>query len=65
MLAPEVINEGVISARFGHVMLAAGEHDTLQASAEDHLLAAVDPATLDILIYNRHFIMADRAARSS
>lgn len=55
----EVINEGFIRARFGHVMLTVGEHIFHEAGAEDHLPAAVDPATLDILTDNRHFTIAD------
>lgn len=59
LLAPEVINEGIISARMGQVVLAAGERITLDAGAYGHLKVAVDPATVSTLVDNRHLVQAD------
>ncbi|MFZ3019051.1 MAG: MBG domain-containing protein [Gallionella sp.] len=59
LLAPEAINEGVISARLGNVVLAAGERITLEAGAGGHLHVAVDPATVSALVENRHLVQAD------
>ncbi|GAB1394402.1 GLUG motif-containing protein [Rhodocyclaceae bacterium] len=59
LLAPEAINEGVIAARLGNVVLAAGERITLEAGAGGHLHVAVDPATVSALVENRHLVQAD------
>lgn len=59
LLAPEVRNEGVISARLGNVVLAAGERVTLEAGANGRLRVAVDPATVATLVDNRQMIVAD------
>lgn len=59
LLAPEARNEGVIRARFGNVALAGGNRITLASGANGHLQVAVDPATVDTLIENRHLIVAD------
>lgn len=59
LLAPTVINEGVISARLGDVALAAGERITLEAGADGRLQVAVEAATLRTLIDNRQLIVAD------
>ncbi|MDO9226821.1 MAG: filamentous hemagglutinin N-terminal domain-containing protein [Pseudomonadota bacterium] len=59
LFAPEVRNEGLISARLGNVALAAGDQITLEAGADGHLRIAVDPATVHTLIENRHLIQAD------
>lgn len=59
LLAPEVRNEGVIAARLGNVVLAAGDRITLDAGADGFLKVAVDPATIATLIENRHLIQAD------
>ncbi|MDZ4255093.1 MAG: filamentous hemagglutinin N-terminal domain-containing protein [Sulfuritalea sp.] len=59
LLAPEVRNEGIISARLGNVVLAAGERVTLDAGADGFLKVAVDPATISAVVENRHVIQAD------
>ena len=45
LLAPEVINEGVISAQLGTVALAAGDAVTLELSGNQLLGVKVDPAS--------------------
>lgn len=59
LLAPEVINEGVVSARLGSVAFAAGERATLSVGADGRLSVALDPATVNTLIENRHLVQAD------
>lgn len=59
LLAPTVVNEGVIAARLGNVALAAGDKITLAAGADGLLQLAIDPATLQTLIDNRQLIVAD------
>lgn len=59
LMAPEVRNEGVLSARLGTIALAAGEAVTLQLGSGAPLAVQVDPATIDVLLENRHLIQAD------
>ena len=59
LLAPEVINEGVVSARLGSVAFAAGERATLSVGADGRLSVALDPATVNTLVENRHLVQAD------
>ncbi len=59
LLAPEVRNEGVLSARLGTVAMAAGEAVTLNLDGSQLLSVQVDPATVDVLLENRHLIAAD------
>lgn len=59
LLAPTVVNEGVITARLGNVTLAAGDRITLDGGAGGLLQLAIDPATLQTLIDNRQLIVAD------
>ena len=58
LMAPEVRNEGVISARAGAVLLAGGE--AIQLDFADTSLASVQitPAQLRTLVENRHAILA-------
>ncbi|HKO08714.1 MAG TPA: filamentous hemagglutinin N-terminal domain-containing protein, partial [Alphaproteobacteria bacterium] len=58
LLAPEVINQGVISAQLGTVALAAGEKVTLDFSGQGLVGIAVDPATVKALIENHNLIAA-------
>ncbi|HUI18703.1 MAG TPA: filamentous hemagglutinin N-terminal domain-containing protein, partial [Alphaproteobacteria bacterium] len=58
LLAPTVINQGVVSARLGTVVLAAGETVTLQFSGTSLVSVAVDPATVRALIENHNLIAA-------
>ncbi|MCE4556605.1 YDG domain-containing protein, partial [Roseateles cellulosilyticus] len=59
LLAPEVRNEGVISARLGTVALAGGDAVTLNFDGSQLLGIKVDPSTLDTLIENRQALVAD------
>jgi len=59
LLAPTVKNEGVLSARLGNVVLAAGDRITLDGGANGYLQVAVEPATVKTLVENRQMIVAD------
>ncbi len=59
LLAPEVRNEGVISARMGTVALAAGDAVTLGISGQRLVDVQVDRASIDTLVENRHLIRAE------
>ena len=59
LLAANVVNEGVISARLGHVVLAGGDRVAMDAGADGLLKVSVDPATVRSLIDNRQLIVAD------
>ena len=59
LLAPEVINEGVVAALAGSVVFAAGEKVTLDFAGDGLLHVEVDPSTIDTLIENKHLVMAD------
>jgi filamentous hemagglutinin family protein len=57
LLAPEVRNEGVVSATLGTVALASGQAITLQTSGL--LSVAVDQGALESLIENKHLVKAE------
>ncbi|MBN9421294.1 MAG: filamentous hemagglutinin N-terminal domain-containing protein, partial [Candidatus Accumulibacter sp.] len=59
LLAPTVSNEGIVTARLGSVVMAAGDRITLDAGANGLLQVAVDPATVKTLIENKQLIVAD------
>jgi filamentous hemagglutinin family protein len=59
LLAPEVINEGVVIARQGSVALAAGDAITLSISGERLVDVQVSKAQYDTLVENRHLIVAE------
>ncbi|MBW7900056.1 MAG: filamentous hemagglutinin N-terminal domain-containing protein [Rhodocyclaceae bacterium] len=59
LLAPAVKNDGIVSARLGKVVLAAGERIALDIDADGLLSVAVDPAAVKTLIENRQLIVAD------
>jgi filamentous hemagglutinin family protein len=59
LLAPEVRNEGVITARLGSVALAAGNQVTLDFAGDRLVSLAVDQAAVNALVENRHLIQAD------
>ena len=71
LLAPEVRNEGIIRAKLGAVVLAAGEEVTLTNSASG-LTVVINKGSLNALIENRQLIstedgnvfMSARAANS-
>ena len=58
LLAPEVINKGVITATLGTVALAAGEAVTLDFSGDGLVGISVDPAQVRTLIANHNLIAA-------
>jgi filamentous hemagglutinin family protein len=59
LLAPTVKNEGILSARLGNVVLAAGDRITLDGGANGYLQVAVEPATVKTLVENKQMIVAD------
>ncbi len=58
LLAPHVLNEGVISAPMGSVALVAGEAVTLGITGQAKLGVQVDKASIDTLVENRHLVQA-------
>lgn len=59
LLAPEVRNEGVISARLGTVALATGDELRLDFAGDRLIEVKVDKATVDGLIDNKNLIEAE------
>ena len=60
LLAPEVRNSGLILARKGTVVLAAGEAVTLQINSKDQLQGVViEPGAWKALVDNRHVVEAE------
>lgn len=59
LLAPEVRNEGVVSAQFGTVALAAGEAVTMDLAGSTLLGVKVDPASVKALVDNRQLVQAE------
>jgi len=59
LLAPKVRNEGVIAAREGTVTLAAGDAVTLSITGNRLIDVAVDQASIDTLVENKHLVQAD------
>ena len=59
LLAPEVRNEGVISATLGTALLAAGDTVTLHLHNGSLLSYTIDQGTLNALAENKHLIRAD------
>jgi filamentous hemagglutinin family protein len=59
LLAPEVINQGLISARLGTVALAAGDKVSLDIKGDGLLSFKIDKAALKALAENRGLIQAD------
>ena len=59
MLAPEVINQGLITARLGSVALAAGDKVSLDIKGGGLLSFNIDKAALTALAENRGLIQAD------
>ncbi|MBX3452909.1 filamentous hemagglutinin N-terminal domain-containing protein [Ferrovibrio sp.] len=57
LLAPDLRNEGLISARLGSVALAAGETVVMQIG--QNLSLQVEPATVQALIDNRAMVVAE------
>ena len=59
LLAPEVRNEGIITAKSGTVALAAGNKVTLDFAGDGFIKVAVDEASVKAQITNKGFIKAD------
>ncbi|MFO0439789.1 MAG: filamentous hemagglutinin N-terminal domain-containing protein [Betaproteobacteria bacterium] len=59
LLAPEVRNEGIITARMGTAALAAGDAVTLHIAGHNQISIQVDKAAINTLVENRHLIQVD------
>ncbi len=59
MLAAEVRNEGVVSARQGTVAMAAGEKMTLDFNGDRLINVQVEPGKIQALVENQQLIQAD------
>ncbi|MCK9285776.1 MAG: filamentous hemagglutinin N-terminal domain-containing protein, partial [Rhodocyclaceae bacterium] len=59
LLAPEVRNEGIVAARLGTSVLAAGGAVTLDIAGGQLLKVQVDKATFDTLVENKRLVQAD------
>jgi len=59
LFAPKVINEGIIVARMGQVVLAAGNQVTLDMVGDGLIKVSVDQAALNASAMNRGTIEAD------
>ncbi|MDD5336627.1 MAG: YDG domain-containing protein, partial [Rhodoferax sp.] len=59
LLAPEVRNQGVISARLGTALLAAGDKVTLQINNGSLLSFNIDQGALKALVDNKQLVVAD------
>ena len=59
LLAPEVINEGVVIAQKGSAIFASGDAITLSADNAGLLSVTVDAATVNTLIENKALVQAD------
>ena len=59
MLAPQVRNEGVITARLGSVVLAGGNKMTLDTSGDGLIKVAVDEGAVGALASNKGLVKAD------
>jgi filamentous hemagglutinin family protein len=57
LLAPELVNEGVLAARMGKVVLAAGETVTLDLA--ERVSVQVSPATIRTLVDNKAMVVAE------
>lgn len=59
LLAPEVINEGVISASMGTALMAAGNKVTLDFDGGSLLGYTIDKGAINALVQNKQLIQAD------
>ncbi len=59
LLGHQVINEGVITARLGTAVLAAGDQISLTFEGRSHVGVRIDRGALDALVANRQAIVAD------
>lgn len=59
LLAPEVRNEGIVSARLGTALLAAGDKVTLTLDGASLASYQIDQGTLNALVQNKQLVQAD------
>ena len=59
LLAPEVKNEGIIVAKKGSVILAAGNQATLDFAGDGKVQLALEPGALQAMVDNKGLIEAD------
>lgn len=59
LLAPEVRNEGVVSARLGSVLFAAADRVTLSLDRSSLIGYTLDQGSLNALVENRNLVQAD------
>lgn len=59
LLAPEVVNEGIITARMGSVAMAAGETVSLDIAGNKLIGVQVEQASIDTLVENKHLVQAE------
>lgn len=59
LLAPQVRNEGIVSARLGTALLAAGDKVTLTLDGGSLAGYQIDQGTLNALVQNKQLIQAD------
>jgi len=59
LLAPEVVNEGVVSARLGTVALGAGDRVRLDFNGDQLINLTVEQSAVQSLIDNRQLVQAD------
>ncbi len=59
LLAPQVTNQGIISAKMGTVAMAAGDEVSLDFSGDGLINYAVNQGTVNALIDNRNLVEAD------
>lgn len=59
LLGQQVVNEGLISARLGTAVLAAGDKVSLNFNGDSLVSATVDRGVLDALVSNKQAILAD------
>lgn len=59
LLAPEVRNEGVLSARLGSVVMAGGDRVTIDLKGNGLVSVSVEESVINTLIHNQHWVEAD------
>ncbi len=59
LLAPQVINKGIISARMGTVAIAAGDKVSLDFNGDGLINFTVNQGTVNALIKNKNLVEAD------
>ncbi len=62
LLAPDVTNDGVIQARMGKVVMAAGDEVSLNIDQGTLVSYSVDKGTLNALVENKQLVQADGGA---